>query len=176
MLLITFLSQLSTLNWCFLLSCSVLLGDQAGISFCMLQHSYQQAFVNQLQDLIPYVWVHAMSDLLWGWDMVAMYILRDSHNKQIECSRCTCYVRYSLVMAGEPAKITWIILVVGWECAMFQHSQQWQCWLVWLVPALQKLYPDDRSWWKGQEERYEWWWFATRVYWVWSWSQFGIFC
>ena len=25
----------------------------------------QQAFVNQLQYLIPYVWEHAISDLLW---------------------------------------------------------------------------------------------------------------
>ena len=36
MLLVTFLSQLSTLNWYFLLSGSVLLLDQAGISFCKL--------------------------------------------------------------------------------------------------------------------------------------------
>ena len=45
-----FLSQLS---WCFLLSCWVLLGDQAEISFCMLQ---------QQPARIPYVLEHAMSD------------------------------------------------------------------------------------------------------------------
>ena len=49
-----------------LLSCSVLLGDQVGISFCVLYHSYQQAIFGQLQDLIPCVWEHTMSDLLWA--------------------------------------------------------------------------------------------------------------
>ena len=34
--LITFPSQLSPLNWSFLLSCWVLAGDRAGISFCIL--------------------------------------------------------------------------------------------------------------------------------------------
>ena len=59
---ITFLSQLSTLNRYF--CCPVEWGIRLGsASVC---YNNQQAFFGQLQDLIPYVLDHAISNLLWN--------------------------------------------------------------------------------------------------------------
>ena len=61
--LITFLSQLITLN-CYPVD-RVSLGIGLGpASVCYNRTTYQQAFFDQLQDLIPYVLEHAMSHLL----------------------------------------------------------------------------------------------------------------